>query len=99
MKMISITSQESEAVERAYYESQSYEAIVSILCRELNENANSLTSEMLHHYIELCKTAKMRLKLTQDKIIDRYVDKSEFNNAQVTFDFEREEMLVSDEKA
>lgn len=99
MKMISITPQESEAVERAYYESRSYEALVSVLCRELNEKANSLTSEMLHHYIELCRIANMRLKLTQDKIIERYVDKTEFNNAQVTFDFEREEMLVSDEKA
>lgn len=99
MKIISITTQESEAVERAYYESQSYESIVSILCRELNQDANPLTSEMLHHYIDLCKTAKMRLKLTQDKVIGRYVDKSEFNNAPVTFDFEREEMLVSDEKA
>lgn len=99
MKTFSITSQESEAVERAYYESYSYEAIVSILCRELNENANDLTSDMLHHYIELCKNAKMRLKLTQDKIIERYIDKSEFNNASVVFNFEHEEMSVSDEEA
>lgn len=98
MKTISITPQESEAVERAYYESYSYESIVSILCRELNENANELTHDMLHYYIDLCKNAKMRLKLTQDKIIERYVNRAEFNNASVEFNFEREEMIFSDEK-
>lgn len=41
MENIKITTQESEAVERAYYEAQSYEALMAILSRQLNAGANS----------------------------------------------------------
>ena len=42
MNNIKITTQESEAVERAYYEAQSYEALMAILSRQLNAGANTM---------------------------------------------------------
>ena len=40
MKAIKLTTAESEAVERAYYEASSFEALMAVLCRQLNADAN-----------------------------------------------------------
>ena len=39
MKAIKLTTAESEAVERAYYEASSFEALMAVLCRQLNADA------------------------------------------------------------
>ena len=62
MENIKITTQESEAVERAYYEAQSYEALMAILSRQLNAGANTMIADMLHYYAGLCRKAQMKLK-------------------------------------
>lgn len=36
MEAIKLTTAESEAVERAYYEASSFEALMAVLCRQLN---------------------------------------------------------------
>lgn len=35
MEAIKLTTAESEAVERAYYEASSFEALMAVLCRQL----------------------------------------------------------------
>ena len=40
MKAIKLTTAESEAVERAYYEASSFEALMAVLCRQLNADAH-----------------------------------------------------------
>lgn len=96
---IKITTQESEAVERAYYEAQSYEALMAILSRQLNAGANTMIADMLHYYAGLCQKAQMKLKMVQDKVLARYIDPEENPNLIVHFDFEREEVRpVENEK-
>lgn len=73
MNNIKITTQESEAVERAYYEAQSYEALMAILSRQLNAGANTMIADMLHYYAGLCQKAQMKLKMVQDKVLARYI--------------------------
>lgn len=92
MENIKITQQESEAVERAYYEAQSYEALMAILSRQLNAKANEMTATMLHHYAGLCQKAQMKLKMVQNKVLARYIDPEKHPNMTVHFDFEREEV-------
>lgn len=92
MNNIKITTQESEAVERAYYEAQSYEALMAILSRQLNTGANTMIADMLHYYAGLCRKAQMKLKMVQDKVLVRYIDPEENPNLIVHFDFEREEV-------
>lgn len=92
MNNIKITTQESEAVERAYYEAQSYEALMAILSRQLNASANTMIADMLHYYAGLCRKAQMKLKMVQDKVLARYIDPEENPNLTVHFDFEREEV-------
>lgn len=99
MNNIKVTTQESEAVERAYYEAQSYEALMAILSRQLNAGANTMIADMLHYYAGLCQKAQMKLKMVQDKVLARYIDPEENPNLIVHFDFEREEVRpVENEK-
>ena len=52
MKIVELTATESEAVERAFYETKSYEMLLSVLNRQLNANANPETkSQGLFHQI------------------------------------------------
>ena len=39
MKIVELTTIESETVERAFYEAQSYESLMAVLSRQLNANA------------------------------------------------------------
>ena len=53
MKIIELSQVESETVERAFYEVDSYEKIMAVLNRQLNAKANSDTKEIIMHYAEL----------------------------------------------
>lgn len=53
MKAIKLTTEESEAVERAYYEASSFEALMAVLCRQLNADANPETAKVIR---PLCRT-------------------------------------------
>lgn len=55
MKIVELTTIESETVERAFYEAQSYESLMAVLSRQLNANANPETTKILMHYAELHK--------------------------------------------
>ena len=55
MEAIKLTTAESEAVERAYYEASSFEALMAVLCRQLNVDANPETAKVIRHYAELCR--------------------------------------------
>lgn len=96
MENIKINTQESEAVERAYYEAQSYEALMAILSRQLNAEANEMTATMLHHYAGLCQKAQMKLKMVQDRVLARYIDPMEHPNQIVHFDFVQEGIRINE---
>ena len=74
MKAIKLTTAESEAVERAYYEASPFEARMAVLCRQLNAVANPETAKVLRHYAELCRAAQMKLKMVQEMVTSRYLD-------------------------
>lgn len=73
MKIVELTTIESETVERAFYEAQSYESLMAVLSRQLNANANPETTKILMHYAELCRAAQMKLKMAQDTVVSRYM--------------------------
>ena len=72
MKIIKLKPTEAETVERAFYEADSHERLMAVLCRNLNGNANSETKEVLMHYAELCRESQMKLKLAQDMVLAHY---------------------------
>lgn len=92
MKIVELTTIESETVERAFYEAQSYESLMAVLSRQLNANANPETTEILMHYAELCRAAQMKLKMEQDTVVSRYIDLNDPRYVRYQFDFGREEV-------
>ena len=91
MKAIKLTTAESEAVERAYYEASSFEALMAVLCRQLNADA---TAKVIHHYAELCRAAQMKLKMAQEMVLSRHLDPQTSAGVQYRFDFVREEVVL-----
>ena len=69
MIIVELTATESETVERAFYETKSYEMLLSVLSRQLNANANPETAKIIMHYEELCRAAQMKLKMAQDAVV------------------------------
>lgn len=92
MKIVELTTIESETVERAFYEAQSYESLMPVLSRQLNANANPETTKILMHYAELCRAAQMKLKMAQDTVVSRYIDLNDPRYVRYQFDFGREEV-------
>lgn len=90
MTRIKITTAESETVERAYYESQSYEAIMSILSRLLKADGNEQTAKVLSHYTDMYRLARMKLQMSQNMVLTRYGLTEP--GRRYRFDFEREEV-------
>lgn len=91
---IKLTTAESEAVERAYYEAHSIESIMGVLSRQLKEDGNEQTAKILTHYAEQCKVAHMKLQMAQDRILERYGLDSP--GKRYRFDFSREEVREDD---
>ena len=94
MKAIKLTTAESEAVERAYYEASSFEALMAVLCRQLNADANPETAKVIRHYAELCRAAQMKLKMAQDAVVAKYIDLNDSAFDRYLFDFSREEVRL-----
>lgn len=94
MKIIELTVAESETVERAYYEAFSYESLMAVLSRQLNADANPETAKIIMHYAELCRGAKMKLKMAQDTVVSRHIDMSNSPYSRYQFDFSREEVRL-----
>lgn len=92
MERVKITAQESEAVERAFYEEQSYGALVSIIARQISTGGEADATISLRYYAELYRMAQMRLQMVQNKIIARYFDPERLDGAEVRFDFDRQEV-------
>lgn len=92
MESAKITTQESEAVERAFYEEQSLRGLLGILARQLNAGENAEAADMLKHYAELYRMARMRLQMIQNKLISRYFDPEKVRDTEMRFDFERQEV-------
>ena len=74
MKVIELKPEESETLERAFYEADSYERLISVLGRNLNAEASADAKEIIIHYAELCRASQMKLKMVQDTIISRYTE-------------------------
>lgn len=94
MKIVELTTIESETVERAFYEAQSYESLMAVLSRQLNANANPETTKILMHYAELCRAAQMKLKMAQEMVLSRHLDPQTSAGVQYRFDFVREEVVL-----
>lgn len=94
MKIVELTATESEAVERAFYETKSYEMLLSVLSRQLNANANPETAKIIMHYAELCRVAQMKLKMAQDAVVAKYIDLDDSAFERYLFDFSREEVRL-----
>lgn len=94
MEAIKLTTAESEVVERAYYEASSFEALMAVLCRQLNVDANPETAKVIRHYAELCRAAQMKLKMAQEMVLSRYLDPQTSAGVQYRFDFVREEVVL-----
>ena len=52
MKVIELKPEESETLERAFYEADSYERLISVLGRNLNAEASADAKEIIIHYAE-----------------------------------------------
>lgn len=74
MKVIELKPEESETLERAFYEADSYERLISVLGRRLNTEASTDAKDIIMHYAEPCRASQMKLKMVQDTIISRYMD-------------------------
>ena len=94
MKIVELTATESETVERAFYETKSYEMLLSVLSRQLNANANPETAKIIMHYAELCRAAQMKLKMAQDAVVAKYIDLDDSAFDRYLFDFSREEVRL-----
>lgn len=87
-----INSNESLSVERDFYEYESDKALVSILAREFANNQNSDVKNMLSEYCTKCKKSFEKLALTQNMVIDEYIDRTKYKNINFVFDFKNEEV-------
>ena len=74
MKVIALKPEESEPIERAFYEADSNERLISVLSRHLNTEASADAKDIIMHYAEPCRASQMKLKMVQDAIISRYID-------------------------
>lgn len=74
MKVIALKPEESETLERAFYEADSYERLISVLGRHLNTETSADAKDIIMHYAEPCRASQMKLKMVQDAIISRYMD-------------------------
>lgn len=74
MKVIELKPEESETLERAFYEADSYERLISVLGRQLNTEASTDAKDVIMHYAEPCRASQMKLKMVQDAIISRYTE-------------------------
>ena len=97
MTRFKLDTAESEAVERAFYEAQSFEAIVSILARELKEGGNAETANVLTYYADRCRCSQMRLKMAQDKVLALHG--LNIPGRRYRFDFTREEVVLDETEA
>ena len=52
MKVIALKPEESETLERAFYEADSYERLISVLGRHLNTEASADAKDIIMHYAE-----------------------------------------------
>ena len=66
MKVIALKPEESETLERAFYEADSYERLISVLGRHLNAEASADAKDIIMHYAEPCRASQMKLKMVQD---------------------------------
>lgn len=73
MKIVKLKPVEAETMERAFYEADSHERLMAVLCRNLNVNANAEAKDVLMHYAELCRESQMKLKMAQDMVLSHYV--------------------------
>lgn len=94
MKIIELSQVESETVERAFYEVDSYEKIMAVLNRQLNAKANSDTKEIIMHYAELCRMAHMKLQMAQNAVLKNHIDLSSEPFDGYQFDFGRKEVRL-----
>ena len=62
MKVIALKPEESETLERAFYEADSYERLISVLGRHLNAEASADAKDIIMHYAEPCRASQMKLK-------------------------------------
>ena len=88
MKIVELTATE------AFYETKSYEMLLSVLSRQLNANANPETAKIIMHYAELCRAAQMKLKMAQDAVVAKYIDLDDSAFDRYLFDFSREEVRL-----
>lgn len=95
MKVIELKPEESETLERAFYEADSYERLISVLGRQLNTEASTDAKDVIMHYAEPCRASQMKLKMVQDAIISRYTD-PEDNIKSCWFDIARGEVHLLD---
>ena len=74
MKVIKLKPEESEILERAFYEADSYERLISVLGRHLNAEASTDAKDIIMHYAEPCRASQMKLKMVQNTIVSRYTN-------------------------
>ena len=85
--VVKITEEESLRVERAYYETKSYEGLLSILSRSLNEG-NPDAKELIKYYSDLYLSVKMESEMVHNMVMDKYLEPS-FDPIHYLFDFEK----------
>lgn len=86
---IKITEKESKQVERAFYEYESDKMLVTIIVREFGElnKEDEFKSSMLNKYVSDYKKSFKKLSMIQNKIINKYIDRTQYPNANFIFDF------------
>ena len=94
MKIIELSQAESEMVERACYEVDSYEKIMAVFNRQLNVKANADTKEIIMHYAELWRMAHMKLQMAQNAVLKNHIDLSNEPFNGYKFDFRRKEVRL-----
>lgn len=97
---IQLSTEESETVERAYFEAFSFEQLMGTLCKSLvNEDGNPKSDkakEMLLFYAEPCRIAQGKLAIAQRMAIAKHIPNiSSFDHWDSKFNFEDEKVVVN----
>ena len=95
MKIVKLKPAEEETMERAFYEADSHERLMAVLCRNLNKEDSTYAKEVLMLCAEPCREALMKLKMAQDMVLSHYVGDSDARK-RYRFDIVRGEVQFLD---
>lgn len=94
-KTFSLTTAESNLVERLFYIHASYQAYVSVLAREMAKSASPEARKMLEDYTKEGQKAFIEMRVAQDAVLSGKFPDGKPDGLSFTFHFDRDEVTCS----